>query len=70
MSQRRHLTDSEAWSIVGCFEGGQAWAEVEEATGVAQSLISRIWNRFWKTRSAEYHVCGSCINHLNKSPAA
>ncbi|GFU36512.1 EF-hand domain-containing family member C2 [Nephila pilipes] len=49
--KRRHLTDSEAWRIVGRLEGGQTQAETE-ATGVAQSVISRIWNRFLETGSA------------------
>ncbi|GFX04756.1 transposable element Tcb1 transposase [Trichonephila clavipes] len=53
MSQRSHLTDSEAWRVVGRLEGGQTQAEVAQAIGVSQSVISRIWNRFfgdWKCR--------------------
>ncbi|GFV83581.1 transposable element Tcb2 transposase [Trichonephila clavipes] len=49
MSQRSHLTDSEVWRVVGRLEGGQTQAEVAQATGVSQSVISRIWNRFWET---------------------
>ncbi|GFT38320.1 transposable element Tcb2 transposase [Trichonephila clavipes] len=52
MSQRRHLIDSEAWRAVGRLEGGQTRAEVAEAIGVSQSVISRIWNHFWETESA------------------
>ncbi|GFW98889.1 transposable element Tcb2 transposase [Trichonephila clavipes] len=52
MSQRSHLTDSEAWRVVGTLEGGQAQAEVAQAIGVSQSVISRIWNRFLETGSA------------------
>ncbi|GFX45261.1 transposable element Tcb2 transposase [Trichonephila clavipes] len=52
MSQRSHLTDSEAWRIVGRLEGGQTQAEVAQAIGVLQSVISRIWNRFLETESA------------------
>ncbi|GFU16348.1 transposable element Tcb2 transposase [Trichonephila clavipes] len=48
MSQLSHLTDSEAWRVVGRLEGGQTQAEVAEAIGVSQSVISRIWNRFWR----------------------
>ncbi|GFV57863.1 hypothetical protein TNCV_1956971 [Trichonephila clavipes] len=48
MSQRSHLTDSETWRIVGRLEGGQTQAEVAQAIGVSQSVISRIWNRFWR----------------------
>ncbi|GFV27656.1 hypothetical protein TNCV_4051651 [Trichonephila clavipes] len=48
MSQR-DLTDSEAWIVVGRIEGGQTQkAEVAQAIGVSQSVISRIWNRFWR----------------------
>ncbi|GFS80088.1 hypothetical protein NPIL_18311 [Nephila pilipes] len=42
MSQRRYLTDSEAWRIVGWLEGGQTQAEVAEASGVAQSVWKEI----------------------------
>ncbi|GFU87077.1 transposable element Tcb2 transposase [Trichonephila clavipes] len=52
MSQRSHLTDSEAWRVVGRLEGGQIQAEVTQAIGVSQSVISRIWNRFLETGSA------------------
>ncbi|GFX65226.1 transposable element Tcb1 transposase [Trichonephila clavipes] len=52
MSQRSHLTDSEAWRAVGRLEGGQTPAEVVQAIGVSQSVISRIWNRFLETGSA------------------
>ncbi|GFU65363.1 transposable element Tcb2 transposase [Trichonephila clavipes] len=47
MSQRSHLTDSEAWRVVCRLEG----AEVAQAIGVSQSVISRIWNRFSETGS-------------------
>ncbi|GFU50958.1 transposable element Tcb2 transposase [Trichonephila clavipes] len=49
MPQRSHLTDSEAWRVVGRLEGGQTQAEVAQAIGVSQSGISRIWNRFLET---------------------
>ncbi|GFU94660.1 transposable element Tcb2 transposase [Trichonephila clavipes] len=49
MSQRSHLTDSEAWRVVGRLEGGQTQAEVAQAIGVSQSVISRIWNHFLET---------------------
>ncbi|GFX23783.1 transposable element Tcb2 transposase [Trichonephila clavipes] len=52
MSQRSHLTDSEAWRVVGRLEGGQTQAEVAQAIGVSQSVLSRIWNRFLETGSA------------------
>ncbi|GFU10765.1 hypothetical protein TNCV_2387701 [Trichonephila clavipes] len=47
MSQRSHLTDSEAWRV-GRLEGAQTQAEVVQAIGVSQRVISRIWNRFWR----------------------
>ena len=46
MSQRSHLTETEAWRVVGWLEGGQTQAQVAEATGVSQDVNSRIWNRF------------------------
>ncbi|GFU79669.1 hypothetical protein TNCV_4485011 [Trichonephila clavipes] len=52
MSQRSHLTDSEAWRVVGRLEGSQTQAEVAQAIGVSQSVISRIWNRFLETGCA------------------
>ncbi|GFV12729.1 transposable element Tcb2 transposase [Trichonephila clavipes] len=52
MSQRSYLTESEAWRVVGRLEGGQTQAEVAQAIGVSQSVISRIWNRFLETGSA------------------
>ncbi|GFX58419.1 transposable element Tcb2 transposase [Trichonephila clavipes] len=52
MSQRSHLTDSEAWRVVARLAGGQTRAEVAQAIGVSQSVISRIWNRFLETGSA------------------
>ncbi|GFT99247.1 transposable element Tcb2 transposase [Trichonephila clavipes] len=52
ISQRSHLTDSEAWRVVGRLEGGKIQVEVAQAIGVSQSVISRIWNRFLETGSA------------------
>ncbi|GFV58434.1 HTH_Tnp_Tc3_2 domain-containing protein [Trichonephila clavipes] len=52
MSQRSHLTYSEAWRVVGRLEGGQTQAELTQAIGVSQSVISRIWNRFLETENA------------------
>ncbi|GFY15601.1 transposable element Tcb2 transposase [Trichonephila clavipes] len=52
MSQRSHLTDSEAWRVVGRLVGGQTPVEVVQVIGVSQSVISRIWNRFLETGSA------------------
>ncbi|GFU71233.1 hypothetical protein TNCV_3782191 [Trichonephila clavipes] len=52
MSQRSHLTDSEAWGVVGKLDKGQTQAKVAQAIGVSQSGISRIWNRFLENGSA------------------
>ncbi|GFV45170.1 transposable element Tcb1 transposase [Trichonephila clavipes] len=52
MSQRSHLTDPEAWRVVGRLEGGQTQAAVVRAIGVSQRVISRIWNRFLETGNA------------------
>ncbi|GFS79524.1 transposable element Tcb2 transposase [Trichonephila clavipes] len=52
MSQRSHLTDSEAWRVVGRLEEGQTSAEVVQDIGMSRSVISRIWNRFLETGSA------------------
>ncbi|GFV12858.1 HTH_Tnp_Tc3_2 domain-containing protein [Trichonephila clavipes] len=52
MSQESHLTDSEAWRVVGRLEGSQTQTEVAQTIGMSQSVISRIWNRFLDTGSA------------------
>ncbi|GFW93766.1 transposable element Tcb1 transposase [Trichonephila clavipes] len=52
LPQRSHLIDSEACRVVGRLEGGQTQAEVAQAIGVSQSVISRIWNRFLEKGSA------------------
>ncbi|GFX17054.1 transposable element Tcb2 transposase [Trichonephila clavipes] len=52
-SQRSHLTDSEAWRVVGRLEGCQTQAEAAQAIGVSQSVIYRIWNPFLEIGSAD-----------------
>ncbi|GFY22485.1 transposable element Tcb2 transposase [Trichonephila clavipes] len=52
MSQQSHLTDSEAWRVVGRLEGVQTQAEVAQAIEVSQRVISRIWDLFLETGSA------------------
>lgn len=50
--QRRLLTDSEAWGVVGRLEESQKCAErAAKATGVSQSVIYKIWSRILKTGS-------------------
>ncbi|GFX50241.1 transposable element Tcb2 transposase [Trichonephila clavipes] len=41
MSQRSHVTDSEAWRVVGRLEGGETQAEVAQAIGVSQRQVRR-----------------------------
>ncbi|GFX83078.1 transposable element Tcb2 transposase [Trichonephila clavipes] len=41
MSQRSHLTVSEAWRIVGRLEGSQTQAELAQPIGVSQMLTAR-----------------------------
>ncbi|GFU73185.1 hypothetical protein TNCV_4118061 [Trichonephila clavipes] len=60
MSQRSHLADSEAWRVVGRSEGSQTQAEVAQALGVSQSVISSIWNRFLETGSADRKPAQGC----------
>ena len=48
MSQWTHLIQSEAWKVVGRLEGGQTQADVATANGVEQSVISKIWDKFWR----------------------
>ncbi|GFX54749.1 hypothetical protein TNCV_2556351 [Trichonephila clavipes] len=43
---------AEAWRIVSRLEESQTQAEVAQAIGVSQSVISRIWSRFLETGSA------------------
>ena len=48
MAPRTHSTQSEVWRVFGRLEGVQTQVEVVTAIGVAQSVISIIWNRFLK----------------------
>ncbi|GFV21200.1 transposable element Tcb2 transposase [Trichonephila clavipes] len=52
MSQKSHLTDSEAWRVVSRLEEGLTQVETVQALGVSQSVISMVWNRFLETGSA------------------
>ncbi|GFX79253.1 hypothetical protein TNCV_695651 [Trichonephila clavipes] len=45
---KRPVEAKEAWRVVGSLEGDQTQAEVAQAIGVSESVISRIWNRFWR----------------------
>ncbi|GFT99631.1 retrovirus-related Pol polyprotein from transposon TNT 1-94 [Trichonephila clavipes] len=52
MDKEINVMMEQAWRVVGRLEGGQTQAEVAQAIGVSQSVISRIWSRFLETGSA------------------
>ncbi|GFW06601.1 uncharacterized protein TNCV_2189341 [Trichonephila clavipes] len=46
MAQRKHLDDSLCGRIIGRLECGSTQLEVSEELGIAQSVISKLWQRF------------------------
>ncbi|GFX51875.1 cubilin [Trichonephila clavipes] len=46
MAQRKHLNDFLRGRIIGRLECGRTQLEVSEELGIAQSVISRLWQRF------------------------
>ncbi|GFU61538.1 transposable element Tcb1 transposase [Trichonephila clavipes] len=46
MAQRKHLKDFLRGRIIGRLECGRTQLEVSEELGIAQSVISRLWQRF------------------------
>ncbi|GFV85449.1 uncharacterized protein TNCV_3772731 [Trichonephila clavipes] len=46
MAQRKHLDDFLRGRIIGRLECGRTQMEVSEELGIAQSVISRLWQRF------------------------
>ncbi|GBM91225.1 hypothetical protein AVEN_90182-1 [Araneus ventricosus] len=46
MAQRKHLDDFLRCRIIGRLECGRTQMEVSEELGIAQSVISRLWQRF------------------------
>ncbi|GBL99916.1 hypothetical protein AVEN_19417-1 [Araneus ventricosus] len=46
MAQRKHLDDFLHGRIIGRLECGHTQLEVSEELGIAQSVISRLWQRF------------------------
>ncbi|GFW82206.1 uncharacterized protein TNCV_5056811 [Trichonephila clavipes] len=46
MAQMKHLDDFLRGRIIGRLECGRTQLEVSEALGIAQSVISRLWQRF------------------------
>ncbi|GFU44103.1 cubilin [Trichonephila clavipes] len=46
MAQRKHFDDFLRGRIIGRLECGRTQLEVSEELGIAQSVISRLWQRF------------------------
>ncbi|GBM26185.1 hypothetical protein AVEN_197004-1 [Araneus ventricosus] len=46
MAQRKHLDDFLRGRIIGRLECGRTQLEVSKELGIAQSVISRLWQRF------------------------
>ncbi|GFT23189.1 transposable element Tcb1 transposase [Trichonephila clavipes] len=46
MAQRKHLDDFLRGRIIGRLECGRTQLEVSEELGIAQSVISTLWQRF------------------------
>ncbi|GFX06382.1 uncharacterized protein TNCV_2939101 [Trichonephila clavipes] len=46
MAQRKHLDDFLSGRIIGRLECARTQLEVSEKLGIAQSVISRLWQRF------------------------
>ncbi|GFX40569.1 uncharacterized protein TNCV_2373531 [Trichonephila clavipes] len=46
MTQRKHLDDFLRGSIIGRLECGRIQLEVSEELGIAQNVMSRLWQRF------------------------
>ncbi|GFT02587.1 transposable element Tcb1 transposase [Trichonephila clavipes] len=46
MAQRKHLEDFLRGRSIGRLECGRTQQEVSEELGIAQSVISRLWQRF------------------------
>ncbi|GFU55996.1 uncharacterized protein TNCV_1557501 [Trichonephila clavipes] len=46
MAQRKHLDDFLRGRIIGRLECGRTQLEVSEELGIAQSVLSRLWQRF------------------------
>ncbi|GFV28558.1 uncharacterized protein TNCV_3985091 [Trichonephila clavipes] len=47
MAQRKHLDDFLRGRIIGRLECGRTQLEESEKIGIAQSVISRLWQRFY-----------------------
>ncbi|GFW05585.1 uncharacterized protein TNCV_4983551 [Trichonephila clavipes] len=46
MAQRKHLDDFLRGRIIGRLECGRTQLEVSKELGIAQSVLSRLWQRF------------------------
>ncbi|GFT71940.1 uncharacterized protein TNCV_2515811 [Trichonephila clavipes] len=59
IAQRKRLNDFLRVTIIGRLECGRTQLEVSEELGIAQSVISRLWQRFqddvWRAPGTRYH---------------
>ncbi|GFW98263.1 transposable element Tcb1 transposase [Trichonephila clavipes] len=56
MAQRKHLDDLLRGKIIGRLECGRTQLEVCEELGIAQSVISRLWQRFQMMKQTEHSI--------------
>ncbi|GFU63171.1 transposable element Tcb1 transposase [Trichonephila clavipes] len=56
MAQRKHLDDFLRGRIIGRLECGRTQQEVSEELGIAQSVISRLWQRFQDDVTAKRNI--------------
>ncbi|GFV88612.1 transposable element Tcb1 transposase [Trichonephila clavipes] len=59
MAQRKHLDDFLRGRIIGRQECGRTQLEVSEELGIAQNVISRLWQRFQDNEAdgAQHQTC-------------
>ncbi|GFY04063.1 uncharacterized protein TNCV_1198411 [Trichonephila clavipes] len=66
MAQRKHLDDFLRGRIIGRLECGRIQLEVSEKLGIAQRVISRLWQQFQDDGNVS--KCCSTCRHRNKTP--
>ncbi|GFT43264.1 HTH_Tnp_Tc3_2 domain-containing protein [Trichonephila clavipes] len=68
MAQRKHLDDFLRGRIIGRLECGRTQLEVSEELGIAQSVISRFWQRFQDDGNVSrcYSICRSRVTTPNE----
>ncbi|GFU01749.1 HTH_Tnp_Tc3_2 domain-containing protein [Trichonephila clavipes] len=62
-AQRKHLDDFLRDTIIGRLEWGRTQLEVSEELGIAQSVLSRLWQRF----QDDGNGCQMCFTYRNCS---